>query len=62
MISSEFLIKIYELDSDPCSFGYRIEEARRAGNLDVEKAKSLGVQEGIHFGILKKGNAKHVHF
>jgi len=53
--SPEYLVKVYEIDEKTSSLAYRIEEATKSGNLDVDKAKALGVAEGRDFGVLKEG-------
>lgn len=40
----------------PC-FGFVIQERDQVGTLDVEKARALGIKNGIDFGRLKKGEA-----
>lgn len=39
------------------AFGYRIEEPQRAGHLDVEAARALGVTNGPDMGRLQRGDS-----
>ncbi len=50
-------IVAYPIEHSIPAFGYRIEEPDTAGNLDVDKAKSLGVNDFEDFRRLKEGEA-----
>ena len=45
------------LDHRVPTMGYRIEEAPRAGNLDVERARALGLTDWADYRALKAGHA-----
>ena len=38
-------------------FGYRLDEADRRGNFNVERARSYGLKPGKEFGIVKSGDS-----
>ncbi|MBF0709173.1 ribonuclease Z [Alkalihalobacillus hwajinpoensis] len=54
---SHFSIKVALLEHGIDSFGYRIEERDKAGTLNVEKLKALGVQPGPIYQKLKSGSS-----
>ena len=45
------------LDHRVFTLGYRIQERPRAGNLDVERARALGIDSHEHYRQLKRGEA-----
>ncbi|EOT44466.1 ribonuclease Z [Enterococcus columbae] len=51
----QFKVEAKKLDHGIESFGYRITEADRAGELQVEKLKALGILPGPVYGQIKNG-------
>ncbi len=56
-----FTVEACALDHRVFAVGYRLEEKRRPGNLDVEAARALGVTEFVHFRALKRGHRVVLH-
>ncbi|WP_457652129.1 ribonuclease Z [Rhodocaloribacter sp.] len=52
-----FTVEARPLEHGIFTAGYRFEEKPRPGNLDVEKARALGVTDYVHFRALKAGHA-----
>ena len=50
-----FKIKISQLDHGLMSYGYRVEEPRKPGRLDIDKLQKLGIQPGPIYGRIKQG-------